>query len=440
MNAEISESVQHAVNPGMVEDMYYPGNSNSKVQAFPSTMENRFNVALPSLNQNSSSTIIFSPDEGLGDIVLSVTLPIAGTPSYANWAFNTGWLYQMIDTLGIRIGGSSLYYFTGDQLLAESLHECDNGTKRDQLLQLGGTQINGATAFGVKSNLSASIYLKCPWNSPSALQKPLPLPTDCLTQPVQLILKFKNFSDIAFATATASSTANLPTSFDSASVTFRQVHLSDSSHLLSRRYNLNQHALAFPLRYFPQTTFRTTISTDGSSSVPINLTGFRSGSVKAIRLWIVPAAANAAASATISITGGPGNTNNWVNPVAVNLSVNGLVYYQSTNYSSLIWGLIDGKFPGGVNSNYYFQTAGGTATTASQGTVFNSYVYIPLAQETTPLGGENALSLGLAIQNAVVNLTLQMPATSSALSYIVSAEYLYASTLMFSKGTCEYVF
>lgn len=442
MNAELSESIQHAVNPGNLEDDFYPGQSNCKVQAFPSTMENRFYVNLPSNNQNSSSTVIFSPDEGISDVVLTLQLPTPTTSiTYTNWALNAGWGYAMIDTVGLRIGGSSLYYWTGDQLLIENLAECESSYKRDQILQLGGGQIlnnsSGTNTFATAANLSAQVYLKLPFNSVSSLQKPLPLCSDNLTQPIQIIIKFKNFTDVFFATQSTSATSVLPTSWATAAVNFRQVHLQDSAHLLSRRYNMNSHALAWPLRNFSQTTFRTSISTDGSSAQAINLTGFRSGSVKGIRIWITPSSST---GATVSnFNGGSGNNFNFISPVACTLSVNGLVYYQSTNYNSLLWGMIDTKNGAGVSNTVLNQlaTPGAYAQSTS---VFSSFVYIPLAQETQPMAGENELSLGLPIQNAVVNLSLTMPTTSAAVSYTVSAEYLYACTLMFSKGTAEYVF
>ena len=62
MQSEIVESVQHAVTPGSCEDMYYPGKENSELQCFPAVLNNRFYVALPSLNGGGTSTVIFNPD------------------------------------------------------------------------------------------------------------------------------------------------------------------------------------------------------------------------------------------------------------------------------------------------------------------------------------------------------------------------------------------
>jgi hypothetical protein len=178
MNSEIVESIQHAVTPGECEDMYYPGKGNSELQCFPSTVENRFYSGLPALTGGSTSTIIFNPDQGLSDIVLTASLPAQAGSLYDNWALPRGWLYSLVDTIAVRIGGSSLYYFSGDQLLIDVLTDCEDSGKKKDVLELGGAECLAAADFLVASNLSAQIYVKMPFNSISALQKTLPLPTD----------------------------------------------------------------------------------------------------------------------------------------------------------------------------------------------------------------------------------------------------------------------
>jgi hypothetical protein len=105
MNQEIVDAVHKAITPAEMKDMYYPGMENTEAVAFATYVENRFQASIPSLTFGSSSTVIFNPTEGLGDIALSLTLP-SGT--YTGLGCSQGWGYSAIRQLGIRIGNSSL--------------------------------------------------------------------------------------------------------------------------------------------------------------------------------------------------------------------------------------------------------------------------------------------------------------------------------------------
>lgn len=421
MQSEIVESVQHAVTPHECMDMYYPGKENSEGQCFPSTVENRFYVGLPSLSSGGSSTIIFNPDQGLSDIVLTAQLPTysgSGT-LYQGWALPRGWLYNCIDTIALRVGGSSLYYFTWDQLLIDILSECEDSGKKNAVLALGGAELLQQSDFQSVANVTAYAYIKLPFNTISALQKTLPLPTDLLTQPVQIIVTWKQFSQV-FYNANSGALSDLPSAFVSAACNFKQTHLQDTSHLLARREDMNAKALTYPLRCFPQTTFRTTVSSDGSSPVQVNLTGFRAGSLKYIDLWAV---------AQSNVSGG--QAFDLVPIQSALLSVNGLVYYSTIQGGSQLWALCDRKTPATVDSTVLTAGSPAVATPKSM-----AWTVVPFGQIDQPQAFANELALGLPIMNSVVNLSVVLPAGT----YVLSASYHYAASLMFSRGSAEYVF
>jgi hypothetical protein len=177
--AEASESIMHAITPSECKDLYYPGKENSEIQCFPVITDNRFYVSLPSLNQGATNTIIFNPTQGLSDIVLTASLPPASVAvPYTGWAFPRGWLALMVDQVALRVGGSSLYYFTGDQIFIDTLTDCEDSGKKQAVMDVAGSELLVPTDFVAGPSLGASIYLKMPFNSISALQKTLPLPTD----------------------------------------------------------------------------------------------------------------------------------------------------------------------------------------------------------------------------------------------------------------------
>jgi len=422
--AEASESIQHAITPGDCRDMYYAGKENSDLQCFPSLQDNRFYVSLPSLNQGATNTIIFNPTQGLSDIVLTASLPPANNAqTYVGWSFPRGWLPLMVDQVALRVGGSSLYYFTGDQIFIDTLTDCEDGSKKQAVLDIGGSELLLPTDFVAGSaSLSASMYLKMPFNSISALQKTLPLPTDLLSQPVQILITWKRFADVAFWNGVgAANSALLCNSFASAAVNFRQTTLQNSEHLLARRENMNEKALTVPLRYFTQTAFRTTINQAGGAKSQVNLTGFRFGSVKYIDIWVRPI----------------GQAAGWtyVAPSQLRLLINGLVMYDTQNSNNLMWSLCDRKTPAAVSTTALTLAPGGAGVVVTPAVC--SWVPIPFSQLSEPMAYSNDITLGYPIANSVINLELTMPADGT---YEVTASYHYACALMASKGTMEYVF
>lgn len=431
--AEASESIQHAITPGDCKDTYYPGRENSDLQCFPALQDNRFYVSLPSLNQGATNTIIFNPTQGLSDIVMSVSLPDSSQFSYVGWALPRGWLPAMIDTLALRVGGSSLYYFTGDQIFIDTLTDCEESGKKQAVINLGGAECLSTADFAPGSpNLTASMYVKMPFNSISALQKTLPLNTDLLSQPVQILVTFKRFSDVAFWYGAGSpNTGNLCNQFASAQVNFRQTTLQNSEHLLSRRENMNEKALTVPLRYFTQTAFRTTVSSSQPGQLnTINLTGFRFGSVKYIDIW-ARRLSNADGSSPVPA----GNPWNFSPMLQVQLLINGLVMYDTRSSNNVFWSLCDRKTPAQVDTTVL--TVGAGNTNANPAPSVCPWVVIPFSQLSEPMAYSNDLTLGYPIANSVLNLNVVLPSTGI---YEITASYHYACALMASKGTMEYVF
>lgn len=100
MNQEIVDSVQQAITPAECADLYYPGEENTQIQCYASTVENRYIVSLPSVALGASSTVTFNPADGLGDIVLTMRLPAPTGSLYTNWRLSRGWGSQLIRQIG----------------------------------------------------------------------------------------------------------------------------------------------------------------------------------------------------------------------------------------------------------------------------------------------------------------------------------------------------
>ena len=425
MNQEIVESVQKAINPADCVDLFYPGETNTRMSCFPSYQENRYVTSLATPVLGSSSTILFNPDQGLSDLVMTLTLPAPTTAiTYTNASLATAWGYNAIETLQLRIGGSSTYNFTGDQLFIAVMNDCEDSQKMKDVALLGGQPIAVGGFTGLSdSDRTAYVYIKCPWNTISAQEKALPLPTDLLTQPVQWSITLKS-ADRLFA-SNGSAKSGLPPAFTSAEVQFKQIHMMNDSMLLARRENMNEKAISYPLRYFQSTTFRSTQAYALGNEIQLNLTGFRNGSLKSIDMWVT--------SAGDAVDG---RSFNFVDVKSMQLKINGLVYYQSAVESSQLWSLCDRKTASAIDLSIP-SPAGALVPSRPKWTI------IPFAQHIENLAnGEdaNVIALGIPLANSVVNLSVGLADGVPAGQYVFNFSYNYVSSLLFSKGSCDYIF
>ena len=427
MQADIVTHVQDAVRPGEVVDMYYSNQENSVKQAHPTVVENRYFLDLQSRNFGGANTLIFNPDEGVGHIVLTLQLPAPdSTTTYYGLALNAGWGYSAIRRIGVRYGGSTLYYFSGDQILIDTLSECEDSGKKQQIFDLGGQALLGATAsagdFASVSKRTAYVYIKLPHNTPSAQEKNLPLPSDLLTSPIQVNVEFKQANEIFISsTAVVGSPSPLPTGWGLAQAQFEQTHFDDRGEQLSRKVNMSEMAYSYPLKSFSQEVFRLQ-TVPGGSQQSLTLTGLRSGNCLGIRLWCQD---NNSTDKSV-----------YACPTGVQLAVNGLIYFDSRNGQNQLWSLLDRKSSASWTADAV--TVSGSAFVSTPTPSF--WTWMPFAQHSEVLANETELTHGLSLMNSIVNLQLTLPTGGGGNTYTVTAEYLFNSTLLFSRGSCEYIF
>lgn len=419
----VSNEIFESLTPAEPKSMYYADQHNTEIQVSPAILDTRFSQTLPSAAFGSSSVLTYNPQQGVSDVVLTLVLP---AQAYTGWALPRGWGAQFIDSVQVRIGGSSQYNFSGAQLMLECLEEIEDSGKKDQFFSLAGAECLTAADFSDEANRTAYVYLKSPWNSPSARGKPLPLPTDLLTQPVQWVVRFKPAADV-FLALTGATPSALPSGFSEAKATFRGITLEDSGELLARTHNMNEKAYMFPLTNgFQQTEFTTRGALGESQGIQVNLTGLRAGEVSQIRVWAVKDSDLKS-----------GNAWAWQPASDVTLSINGLVYYNSPKTSSQMWALVDHQTSATVNSTSLSDNGDGTASAIPS---VASWTRIPLGQVADQEAYEPKSVSGKAILNSVVNLQLSLPAVDSTDYYHISAEYKYRSALLFTAGSCDYIF
>ena len=190
---------------------------------------------------------------------------------------------------------------------------------------------------------------------------------------------------------------------------------------LARRVDMSVNAYAFPCE-FTQQVQRIPLPGTGADPQSLVCTGFRSGEVKALVCWLSRA------------SDGPANPFYWRLPKSVVMTYAGDIYARYDNASSALWNLInDNKAPAWDN---IVATDGGSSwSTAS---ALSQYVTLPFAQTLVDEDSHYILAHGKPITNGIVNLQVTPP--FAAADWVLNVSYVYNTTLLFSQGTCDYVF
>jgi hypothetical protein len=432
MNYEITEATQSAINPGAVKDIYYYGETNTSKQAYPVVKNNRFKLAFPTLGAGTNSFII-SPNQGVSDILVRFKLPAVGASTYTNASLAKGWAYSLIRTISVRYGGSSQFFWSGSQMLAQNLLDCENQSKADQLLSLGGGFAVGAGCGGAEGY----IYINLPHNSPRAEGKPLPFPSDLLTQPIVLTIELNPINSI-FGGSDDTAPTGLPTSLDSAELQITQELMSDSADLLARRVDMNTHAIAVPLKYFAQQEVLNTFNAGSQAQQQVILTNFRAGEVRDIMLWLEVVQTNGDSAKV-------GATQQWKWPGLsdTTLTYNGEIFFTSVGQFHKLMNLVeDKKIPGFNASAVDF-----TADPAVDDGYLSTWTLVKFSQVDIPRDRMYDLISGKPILNAVIGLSLTLPdevlvegVVPAGTKVVLHAVYFYNASILCSRGTSEYIF
>ena len=425
----MATSVQDMVRPADCVDLYYYDGATSMKQCFATTQNTKYSQAFQTL---SAGQMVFTipPQNGIQDIVLNMGITV---PAVDNCSLIAGWGYAIIDQVSFRYGGSSQFFVTGDQLLQSALRKQPSRATADDLFNLGGLQ-TVSSALGAKS-VEAAVVLTLPHNSvPSGVGKPHPLPTDALTQQCQVTVVLKNPNTLFWGSGIASA----PTLLTFGNFIVQQVMLNNQGDALARRVNMADNAYAFPVEFVQQKFTQTLTNT--ATSQPVSLTGFRSGEVKAIHIWLT----NTGDTPSNRTTNDPFF---WYLPDAIEMLYAGEKYAVFSNQGGTggaslgqLYNLLNGnKAPAFDNLSTGNAANGyGTGAVAAGSGYLAKWVELPFAQTFVDEDAHYMLVHGKPITNGIVNLNITTPTASA--NWVLNVSYIYNATLLFSQGTCDYVF
>ena len=220
-----------------------------------------------------------------------------------------------------------------------------------------------------------------------------------------------------------------PSTLKNAQFVVQQVVMNNQGDALARRVDMATNAYAFPCEFVQQEQVIPIANT--SSAQEVVLTGFRSGEVKAIHCWL---------TRDEDSQGGAVNSLMWHQLQTLQMTYAGDIYARYENYSAPLWSLINGNKAPAVDNLEV--TAAAPPTAAPFLSVWNE---LPFAQTNVDEDSHYTLVHGKPITNGIVNLNIQYDPTavtnySANDHWRLHVSYIYNATLLFSQGTCDYVF
>jgi hypothetical protein len=410
-------STQDMVRPGECVDIYYYDGKTSTKQCFPTTVNTKFVSGFQSAGTATSGTqavYTFPPQNGLQDVVLQFSVTTTGSAGgvLVTAGLPRGWGYALINRVSFRYGGSSQYFLSGQQVLQNALKRQPSNSAANALLSLGGDALPAGTADGT---YYANCVLTLPHSTPSGVGKANPFPTDALTQQVQVTVELNPWNAIVGGVNNGQIVLNTP------QFVAQQVMLNNQADALARRVDMSVNAYSFPAEFVQQQQSIALLNTAAQQSVV--LTGFRSGEVKSLQVWLTRSTETAIGSGCRPFK--------WYKPTTIRALYAGDIYAQFTNNSSPLWYLINNSKSPAVD------TVGISAAGAAEN-VLSEYVELPFSQTMLDEDAHHCLVHGKPITNGIVNLDIVTP--SAQADWILNVSYIYNTTLLISQGTCDFVF
>ena len=310
---------------------------------------------------------------------------------------------------------------TGAQILQAALENCSDAAARDSLFSYGGL-VNKATTDFSGNNCLAYVWLKLPWCTPSSEGKMPPLPSDLLTQQTIVTVELNPPSYY-----TSSNSGTIPSALQLATFTVQQVQFINQGDALARRVDMTAHSLSYPLEFIQQEIAIPLNTTSAAQTVSV--TGFRSGEVKALKLWV---------TSTDDAVSTAQNPLIWYRPQSIICTYAGDQYARMDYDSGGVWNLVNSKMVPEVSTSVLSYASSAYTATATT----SKWVSVPFGQSYDIAQSAHTMYVsGKEILNGIVQIQLSLGSDCAAKAGLVlHVSPVYNAVLVFSSGTADYAF
>jgi hypothetical protein len=402
-------------------DIYYGDKKTIRYNKVPTIQRTNaiFNL---SAVQGGSSSIYISPDAGISTLMLCLELPdpVATGFNYSGYALNQSWGYSALNFVQMRVGNSSLFQWSGRQLMLQAIRTAGSQFEANDLMQLAGNVLKTTGDFADGTKRFAYITLPMPWCGAESKDSPLPLPTDALSSPVQVIVNLNSVSDI-LAKSTGGSPPAIPSSFNwaQAFLQVKQIIPVDGARPAKKDH------YALPITFVQQENSAPVSGTGVQTEIP--LLGFRNGSIQELDIYCLKKVSTANAYK--------------LNPFDYELPKDAKIIYMGNQihtflgYSSQYWTTVFSDKPARWNNVRLADNGDGTFTATN---IITSWLQVPFEGKYAELDADEATSSsGLAVQNGIINFQLTL---TSGSDYTVYYTADLQSALVMHDGTADYAF
>jgi len=412
-------SVQMELISGTCEDIYYANPETTKKSCIPVLNSTKYVQALNSLS-GGVNVFTIPPAFGLQGVALSFTLQAVGSGAGANLALARGWGYALIKQISYRVGGSTQFFVSGQQMLQHSLKRMTNQQAKDDLFSLGGSYITGS-GFEAATN-RAYVFLDLPWCKATSEGMPVPLPSDILGSQVQITCELFPLNELIAVNSTGTIPAQL-TALASGQFQVQQLLMSSRDDSLATRENMAVSQYVMPVEFVQQEQIVPCANTTAVQT--ITATGFRSGQVKSIEAWLSLDDDEAVTKRN--------KLKSYI-PLNIQCSYAGDVYARFDAGISQLWNLVNGKASPYVNGLTIAYSGGYSTSTEQYG-----WATLPFAQTLDVADSSHfGFAPGLAVTNGIVNIAFSTPTASA--NWKLHLSYIYSASAVFSQSSCEFVF
>lgn len=412
-------SVQMELIQGKCEDIYYANPETTRKACIPVKQTTKYTASFNSLS-GGVNVFTIPPNFALQGVSLAFNLQAVASGNGSGLALSRGWGYALIKQISYRVGGSTQFFVTGQQMLQHSLKRMTNQQSKDDLFSLGGSYITG-TGFESANNW-AYVFLDLPWCKATSEGMPSPLPSDILGSQVQITCELNSLSSLI-----ANNSGTIPTTLNAlASGTFQvqQLLMASRDDSLATRENMATHQYVLPVEFVQQLQQVPCANTTAVQTIVA--TGFRAGSVKSIEAWLTKGSDSS--TATLK------NPLKTYIPQNLQVTYAGDVYARFDNGISQLWNLVNAKsspYVNGLTTTY----SSGYVTTAEQ----YGWATLPFAQTYDVADTSDFMLVeGLNVTNGIVNIAFSTPTGAS--DYILNLSYIYNASIVFSQSSAEFVF
>ena len=385
-----------------------------------------------SATSGGSSTVFVSPQAGILSVMLALKLPDEVGTAYNTCALPQSWGFNAINYIQMRIGDSSLFQWSGKQLMLQAIRTAGSQSESQDLMKLAGNAlykdvVDGTTVnpFSTPQNLWAYMPISLPWCGAESRNAPMPLDTSLLNSNIQIVVNLKRPSEVVKVYANGAYPAGLSDSWDEAFIQLKQVIPLSGEHKMTR----TGAPLTLPITFVQQENSTAVANVVAETSKEITISGFRSGSIQEVDFYFLKSTVDAKL-----------NPFDYTLPYDIALQYMGEQLAVYRGFSSQLWTTLYSGRPCRIVQPRLAPVAGAVAVpyfSASDSVA--SWVQIPFEGLYMDLEAEEPISnSGIAIQNGLLNLTAKFIDDGDYTCYYTAD--LQAGISFSGAGSCDYVF